>query len=62
MDVMSINELYAVYKAKNPNSRLSLQAIRNAVDNGEMYAVRSGNRAYVSEKALDDWLMGRSYE
>ena len=54
----SIKKLYALHKSECPDSQISLNAIREAVNSGQLPFIEVGNRKLIRLDVFEKWQSG----
>lgn len=55
---LTIEKMYSYNKLENPQTQIGKRAIRNAVESGELPAIRIGNRRLIAVETFEKWTKG----
>ncbi len=56
--IYTIRKIYVWHKEQFPDSQISERMVRQAVINGQLPSISSGNRKYISTENFERWLNG----
>lgn len=55
---LTIERIYSYNRQENPQTQIGKRAIRNAVESGELPAIKVGNRRLISVETFNKWTNG----